>query len=218
MKVLPLIEYFARLKGCYDCRDAAREWLERLDAGSWADKRVDSLSKGMAQKVQFIVAVIARPQVVILDEPFSGLDPVNLELLQDAVRTLRRDGATVVLSTHDMGVAERLCDAVFMIHQGRKVLDGTLSEIQRRSPVHCVRLRLADDAEPPAELPGVSSIAREGSFSLLTLAGGATPQAVLRQVAATHDVDHFEVVRPTLHDIFVSIARPDRSAEAMEAA
>lgn len=218
MKVLPLIEYFARLKGCYDCRETAMQWLERLDAGSWADKRVDSLSKGMAQKVQFIVAVIARPQVVILDEPFSGLDPVNLELLQDAVRTLRSEGATVVLSTHDMGVAERLCDAVFMIHQGRKVLDGTLADIQRKYPVRCVRLRLADGAEPPPQLPSVATITPEGRFWLLTLADGAAPQIALRQIAAAHDVEHFEVVRPTLHDIFVDIARPTAEPHSTEAA
>jgi ABC-2 type transport system ATP-binding protein len=218
MKVLPLIEYFARLKGCYDCRETAKQWLERLDAASWADKRLDSLSKGMAQKVQFIVAVIARPQVVILDEPFSGLDPVNLELLQDAVRTLRSEGATVVLSTHDMGVAERLCDAVFMIHEGRKVLDGTLVDIQRKYPVRCVRLRLADGAEPPPQLPSVATIAPEGRFWLLTLADGAAPQTALRQIAAAHDVEHFEVVRPTLHDIFVGIARPSGEAPSTEAA
>jgi ABC-2 type transport system ATP-binding protein len=218
MKVLPLIEYFARLKGCYDCRETAKQWLERLDAASWADTRLDSLSKGMAQKVQFIVAVIARPQVVILDEPFSGLDPVNLELLQDAVRTLRSEGATVVLSTHDMGVAERLCDAVFMIHEGRKVLDGTLVDIQRKYPVRCVRLRLADGAEPPPQLPSVATIAPEGRFWLLTLADGAAPQTALRQIAAAHDVEHFEVVRPTLHDIFVGIARPSGEAPSTEAA
>jgi ABC-2 type transport system ATP-binding protein len=133
---------------------------------------------------------------------------VNLELLQDAVRTLRSEGATVVLSTHDMGVAERLCDAVFMIHEGRKVLDGTLSDIQRKYPVRCVRLKLADGAEPPPQLPSVATIVPEGRFRLLTLADGAAPQAVLRQIAAAHDVEHFEVVRPTLHDIFVEIARP----------
>jgi ABC-2 type transport system ATP-binding protein len=208
MKVLDVIEYFARLKNCRDSLPAARDWLARLGGSGWENTRIDALSKGMAQKVQFIVAVIARPKLVILDEPFSGLDPVNLELLQDAVHGLRRDGATVVLSTHDMHVAERMCDFIFMIHQGRKVLDGTLSDIQRQYPVSTVRLRLADGADPPATLDGVASVAREGGFHVLTLAGGAPPQALLRSLAATHDVEHFEVMRPTLHDIFVGIARP----------
>jgi ABC-2 type transport system ATP-binding protein len=207
MKVLDLIEYFARLKGFHGGREAALTWLKRLDAAGWANKRLDSLSKGMAQKVQFIVAVIARPQLAILDEPFSGLDPVNLEMLQDAVVSLRRDGATVLLSTHDMSVAERLCDAIFMIHEGRKVLDGALADIQRRYPVRCVRMRLAEGAEMPTDLPHVST-AHDGRFYLLTLTDGATPQGVLRRIAAEREVEHFEVVRPSLHDIFVEIARP----------
>jgi len=206
MKVLDTIEYFAALKGVRDCRDEARRWLERLGAGGWETKRIDGLSKGMAQKVQFIVAVIARPTLVILDEPFSGLDPVNLELLQDAVISLRDGGATVVLSTHDMHVAERFCEVIFMIHEGRKVLDGTLTEIQRKYPVNRVRLRLAEAARLPAGLAGVSAQERDGQFELLTLAADWAPQTLLRQIAAASDVEHFEIMRPTLHDIFVDIA------------
>jgi ABC-2 type transport system ATP-binding protein len=97
-----------------------------------------------------------------------------------------------------------------MIHQGRKVLDGTLTDIQRRYPVSSVRLRLAEGAALPARLPGVSANERKGSFDVLTLDGGCAPQALLRQVSADHDVEHFEIVRPTLHDIFVNIARPER--------
>jgi ABC-2 type transport system ATP-binding protein len=214
MKVLDVIEYFARLKSFRDGRAAGLQWLERLGAGSWANQRIDALSKGMAQKVQFIVAVVAKPQLLILDEPFSGLDPVNLDVLQEAVLSLRRDGATVVLSTHDMSVAERLCDAIFMIHQGRKVLDGTLAEIQRRYPVSSVRLRLADGAELPAALPGVAFSAAAGGYQVLTLANGTPPQELLRNLAGSHPVEHFEVMRPTLHDIFVRIAKPQ--AEASE--
>jgi ABC-2 type transport system ATP-binding protein len=216
MKVLDLIEYFAHLKGCYDCRDAAKRWLERLDAGSWAGQRLDSLSKGMAQKVQFIVAVIARPKLLILDEPFAGLDPVNLESLQNAVTNLRHDGTTVVLSTHDMNVAARLCDTILMIHQGRKVLDGSIDDIQRRYPVSSVRLRLGGGAELPADLPDMAAVERQGAFYVLTLEGGATPQRLLRHVAASRDVEHFEVMRPTLHDIFVDIARPHQAAEGVD--
>lgn len=214
MKVLDAIEYFAHLKGFYDCRQAALDWLERLDAASWAQQRIDSLSKGMAQKVQFIVAVIARPQLLILDEPFSGLDPVNLDLLQEAVRQLRDNGTTIVLSTHDMSVAERLCDAVLMIFEGRKVLDGTLAEIRGRSPVRSLRLRTAGRQSLPESLPGVVATARDEGFDVLTLDDGRRAQEVLRQVAATCEVEHFEVVRPTLHDIFVEIARPADHVEA----
>jgi ABC-2 type transport system ATP-binding protein len=206
MRVLDVIDYFARLKNCRDGRAHGMTWLERLGAADWANKRLDALSKGMAQKVQFIVSVIGRPTLVILDEPFSGLDPVNLDLLQDAVLKLREEGATVVLSTHDMSVAERLCDAIFMIHRGQKVLDGTLAEIQRRYPVKSVRYRLAGEAAPPASLPGVAASSYVRPFHLVTLADGAAPQELLRALAASDAVEHFEVVRPTLHDIFVAIA------------
>jgi ABC-2 type transport system ATP-binding protein len=208
MKVISLIEYFARLKGFYACRQAANEWLDRLGAATWANQRVETLSKGMAQKVQFIVAVIARPRLLILDEPFAGLDPVNLDLLQDAVRTLREHGTTVVFSTHDMHIAERMCDTVLMIFQGQKVLDGSLAAIQRNYPVNRLRLRMANGADLPTNLTGIASASRVAGFHVVGLANGCEPQAVLRQLSECGTVEHFEVVRPTLHDIFVEIARP----------
>lgn len=211
MKVVDLITYFARLKGFYDCHAEVDVWLERLGARSWAHQRVDTLSKGMAQKVQFIVAVVARPQLVILDEPFAGLDPVNMELLTDAVLSLRRQGTTVVFSTHDMNTAERLCDTILMIFEGRKVLDGTLTEIQAKFPSTQIKLRVADDNQLTEDLPGVESIKHESSGHLLTIAEGGQPQAILQHIASCCEVEHFELVKPTLHDIFVDIARPTSS-------
>ncbi len=208
MKVADLITYFARLKGFFDCRAEVDAWLERLGAGSWAHQRVDTLSKGMAQKVQFIVAVVARPQLLILDEPFAGLDPVNMELLTEAVLSLRQQGTTVVFSTHDMNTAERLCDTILMIFEGRKVLDGSLSEIQDQYPSTQIKLRIGNDERLAADLPGVTSIKQQSSGYLLTIAEGSQPQEILQRVAASYSVEHFEVVKPTLHDIFVEIARP----------
>lgn len=217
MKVANLITYFARLKGVYDCRAAVADWLERLGASSWANQRVDTLSKGMAQKVQFIIAVIARPQLVILDEPFSGLDPVNLELLAESVQSLRENGTTVVFSTHDMNVAERLCDTILMIFQGKKVLDGSLDEIQSQYPSTQLKLRLTGGQAPPHGLPGVASLRDTLGGHLLHLEDSARPQEILQRVAEAHEVEHFEVVKPTLHDIFVDIARPaDNGADVKE--
>src|SRR5262249_15431791 len=130
MRVREVLRFYAALKGLRDSKAAIDTWLERMNLTGWADKKVDALSKGMAQKVQFIATVVAKPELVILDEPFSGLDPVNMEVLREAVLDLRREGATVIFSTHDMGVAEKMCDFIFMIYQGKKVLDGTLNEIQ----------------------------------------------------------------------------------------
>jgi ABC-2 type transport system ATP-binding protein len=215
MKVLDVIEYFARLKGFFDCRQAALRWLERLDAASWAGQRIDTLSKGMAQKVQFIAAVVVRPRLVILDEPFAGLDPVNLEILKEAVLSLRNDGTTVIFSTHDMNTAEQMCDTILMIYQGRKVLDGSLREIQSSYPVRHVKVRLAGAAELPSSLTGVATVTRNLDKYVLGIDEGGSTHAVLRQLAAACDLDHYEVVRPTLHDIFVEIARPaERTLES----
>jgi ABC-2 type transport system ATP-binding protein len=208
MKVLDVIEYFARLKGFFDCRQAALHWLERLDASSWADQRVETLSKGMAQKVQFAAAVVARPRLLILDEPFAGLDPVNLEVLKEAVLSLRKDGTTVIFSTHDMNTAEQMCDTILMIYQGRKVLDGSLGEIQSSFPVRQVKVRLAGAAEMPPNLNGVASVARNRGYFVLGMEDGGSTLAILQQLSAACEIEHYEVVRPTLHDIFVNIARP----------
>jgi ABC-2 type transport system ATP-binding protein len=214
MNVLDVIDYFARLKGFVGSRREALVWLERLDAATWANRRIDTLSKGMAQKVQFIVAAIAQPKLLILDEPFSGLDPVNLDLLKEAVLSLRDRGTTVVFSTHDMNVAATLCDMVLMIFQGRKVLDGSLTEIQNNYPVNSLRVRLAAGAELPDDLVGLASTSRSDGFHILHLASGSQPQAILQQIAANRVVEHFEIVRPSLHDIFVEIARPQESQRA----
>lgn len=206
MKVREALTFFARLKGMRNCRPEIERWLVRLDAAGWADKKIEALSKGMAQKVQFIAAVVARPELVILDEPFSGLDPVNLDLLRGAVRELRDRGSTVIFSTHDMHVAEQLCDTVFMIFRGRKVLDGPLPEIRRAYASNSVRLRLAGGAALPGDIPGVLRREREEAGEVLHLTPGNPPQAVLRWLVEQAPVEHFEVMQPTLHDIFVTIA------------
>src|SRR5262245_23294256 len=130
MRVRDLLRFYAELKGFRNSRPVIDDWLARFDLTDWAGKKVQTLSKGMAQKVQFIAAVVARPELILLDEPFSGLDPVNSEVLREAVIDLRKHGATIIFSTHDMAVAEKMCDFIFMIYKGKKVLDGTLETIQ----------------------------------------------------------------------------------------
>ena len=210
MRVRDILTYYARLKGAWDCRSDIDRWLHRLGADGWADKKIDALSKGMAQKIQFIAAIVARPELVILDEPFSGLDPVNLESLKEAVFQLRENGTTVVFSTHDMDMAERMCDTIFMIFQGRKVLDGTLHSIQAQFPADRVRVLLGPDQTMP-ELDTVCDIARVGPYFEFRLRSVNDAQAVLQQLAGERTVHHFEIIKPSLHDIFVQIADADRS-------
>ena len=208
MQVRQLLRYYGGLKG----RDRKTldpvidEWLTRLGLAAWADKKIDTLSKGMAQKVQFISAIVTRPRLVILDEPFSGLDPVNAQSLKDAVLELRRQGVTVVFSTHDMSTAERLCNRIFMIYRGNKVLDGTLEEVQSRYGHDTVRVRVPGGAAALARFSGIDSINDLGNYQDLRLSGD--PQQLLQEMVRAGDVQHFEVTKPSLHDIFVRIANP----------
>ena len=211
MKVRDLLRFFAELKGCRDHKDRIDSWLERMGLSDWSKRKVDTLSKGMAQKVQFISAVIADPELVILDEPFSGLDPVNADVLREAVLDLNRAGATVIFSTHDMSVAERMCDFIFMIHQGTKVLDGPLSSIQDKYGQDTLRVQLDGRAADLARITGVEAITDFGQRQELRLRPGADTQVVLRELMQKGKVAHFELATPSLHDIFVRIAAPERA-------
>jgi ABC-2 type transport system ATP-binding protein len=208
MKVNEILRFYAELKGCRDCRTAISAWLERMDLADWADKKVETLSKGMSQKVQFIATVVARPSLVLLDEPFSGLDPVNAEVLREAILELKKEGATVIFSTHDMGVAEKMCDFIFMIYKGKKVLDGTLDSIQDAYGEDTLRVRLDGDNPSLDQLPGVTKVTDFGKWQELRLDRSADPQWVLGELMRRGKVRHFEQSRPSLQDIFVRIAAP----------
>lgn len=208
MTVRRLLIYYAGLKGmaANEADPAADRWLERMGLQAWAGKKLEALSKGMAQKVQFISAVIARPRLLILDEPFTGLDPVNLDVLRSAILDLRKQGTTIIFSTHNMSAAEEMCDYVFMIYRGNKVLDGTLESIRARYGRDTLRLRVQGGAEALRGIPGVE-VARDFGQHL-ELRNTGDPQALLQAIAARARVELFEVSTPSLHDIFVRIAQP----------
>lgn len=212
MKVRDVLRYFARLKGHNRPDSDINRWLDKLQATEYAHKRIEQLSKGMAQKIQFIAAVVANPKLVILDEPFSGLDPVNMEVLRDAVLELRRQGTTVLLSTHDMDVAEQMCDRICMIYKGNKVLDGTLQEIQTEYGEPILRVKMAQAVTPDFQhaslLQLIDGITTNGSFHDIRLKSAEGRYTVLKRLVEQGDVEHFETAKPTLHDIFVRIARP----------
>lgn len=209
MTVREVLRFYAELKGQRDFKRAVIEWLERMGLLEWADKKVETLSKGMSQKIQFIAAVIAEPELVILDEPFSGLDPVNLEVLRQAVLDLRRAGTTVIFSTHDMAVAEKMCDYIFMIFKGKKVLDGTLDELQGKYGQDTIRVKLSERNGELGDLPGVEKVTDFGQLQELRIAPDTDTQDVLSALMQRGRVTHFELGRPSLHDIFVRIAGPD---------
>jgi ABC-2 type transport system ATP-binding protein len=212
MKIRDVLRFYAELKGFRRSGPDIDAWLKRMDLSAWADKKVQTLSKGMAQKVQFIATVVARPDLILLDEPFSGLDPVNTEVLRDTILELRRNGATIVFSTHDMAVAEELCDFIFMIYKGRKVLDGTLESIQDVYGNDTIRVQLEGQAVED-DLPGVVKVTDLGRWQELRLAPEADTQALLNNLMQRARVRHFEISKPTLHDIFVRIAQPAETRE-----
>jgi len=208
MKVRDVLRFYGELKAGRDVRRDVDTWLERFGLAACAQQKVETLSKGMSQKVQFIAAVVFHPELLILDEPFSGLDPVNAEVIKTAILELRAQGATIVLSTHDMGVAERMCDFICMIFQGRKVLDGTLAAIQDQYGTDTVRVRVADGRAVLRELDGVESVNDFGQMQELRLGRETDTQRVLAQLLTRTRVLRFEIAKPSLHDIFVRIAGP----------
>lgn len=209
MKVRELLEFYGGLKRNGDVRHEVSRWLERLDLADWANKKVEVLSKGMSQKVQFIATVVAGPDLVILDEPFTGLDPVNTDVIREVVLELQAAGTTVIFSTHDMAMAEKMCDFIFMIFKGRKVLDGTLESIQSEYGNDTIRLRVESGVEQIADIEGVEKINNYGQYQELRVARNYDPHDMLGAVMARARVTSFEVTKPSLHDIFVRIAGPE---------
>ena len=211
MEVRRLLRYYGQLKGksLKEIDPVINTWLERFQLTNWANKKIEALSKGMAQKTQFISAIVSSPKLLILDEPFSGLDPVNADALKDAVLDLRKQGTTIVFSTHDMTAAERLCDRIFMIFKGNKVLDGTLDEIQSKYGHDTVRVKVAGGRQTLAGVgdpANIESMNDFGNYQELRLK--SDPQKFLQMLVQKSAVEHFEITRPSLHDIFVRIANP----------
>lgn len=205
MRVRDVLCFHANLKGVRDPHSRVQTWLQRLDLADRADARISSLSKGLAQKVQFAAAVVHDPKLLVLDEPFSGLDPVSMEGLRDIILQLKQAGTTVVFSTHDMVMAERLCDAVLMLHRGRKVLDGSVERLKRERGSESIRVRFADDQIELSD-PDIVRVRNYGREQVLELRFEAEPQAVLHRLMQRGKLLSFEVVRPSLHELFVDIA------------
>jgi ABC-2 type transport system ATP-binding protein len=209
MKVSAFLLYMAQLKGLTDFSSArAAAWLERLNLAGVHDKKCEELSKGMLQKVQLIAAVLHEPDLLILDEPFSGLDPVNMRLLRDLILAEHKRGATIIFSTHVMVQAEEICEHIVMLHKGRKVLDEDLTSIRRRHDPRALIFEPFErgaDASALATVQGVTSVTRDGSTYRLDLREGTDPVGVMRAVAAVVPPSRLELHRPSLEDIFIGL-------------
>jgi ABC-2 type transport system ATP-binding protein len=197
--------FMAAIKGMprREASERLGPWLERLGLAEWRKRKVNELSKGMQQKAQFVATVLHEPDILIMDEPMSGLDPVGMDVMREVMLDLVRRGATIVLSSHQMDTVERLCDRVVLINRGEKVLDGAVREVKARHGKNTVVLAYEGDGSFLASLPGVVRVSEFGQHVEIRMADGADPQPLLREAAARLRVRRFEIVEPSLHDIFV---------------
>jgi len=210
MRVGGFLAYLARLKGVEEARlpDRVAADLARVGLPDIARMRCDELSKGMSQKVQFVAATLHRPDLLILDEPFEGLDPISMRLLRDLLFAEQQRGATVLLSTHVMPQAEEICDRVVMLHRGRKVLDETLTSIRQRYDPRAVKLEPLDpraDLTPLRALPGVERVDAATSGYEVLLEAGTDPIEAMRRMLDTVPSARLELARPRLEDVFVQL-------------
>jgi len=207
MRVADQLRFFAELKNVRgkEVEKKIDEWLERVKLSEWKNKRSIELSKGMQQKIQFITSVIHDPDLLILDEPFSGLDPINVELLKEIVLDLKRSGKTIIFSTHQMEVAEKVCDDICLLNRSRKIFEGSLREIKRSFGRNSVAVRCegGDGVLDDPEL--ISKLVRHADEAQALLAPGADAQTLLKRLLTSGAViGKFEMVEPSLNDIFIT--------------
>jgi ABC-2 type transport system ATP-binding protein len=213
MTVSEVLTYLAELKGypAAKARQNMRPWLERVNLADYHDSKVEELSKGMQQKLQFVSTILHEPEILILDEIFSGLDPINMELLKDIILEQKRAGRTILFSTHVMEQAEKLCDHVCMIANGNKVIDGRLSDVKAQFGRNSIHLEIEGDGSFVKALPGVKDVIEFNNYQELALEDDADSQIILKELVAKVRVLRFDLIEPSLYDIFIDMANVDPS-------
>jgi ABC-2 type transport system ATP-binding protein len=205
MKVSEQLTLFGQLRGlsAADANARAKKWCERMEIAGWMEKKTEELSKGMQQKMQFIATMLHEPEFLIMDEPFSGLDPVNATLLKDVLLELNKQGRTILFSTHRMDQVEKLCSSICLVHHGKAVLEGKLKEIKGRYGRNNVQIEYegADDFLQGNGL--IESFNNYGNYVEVRMSPGADSQKLLQMVAQRSRVNKFELVEPSLEDIFI---------------
>ncbi|MAF26653.1 MAG: ATP-binding cassette domain-containing protein [Gemmatimonadota bacterium] len=218
MRVLDNLVYFGGLKGlsATAARESGQRWLERLGIAASSSLRLQELSRGNQQKVQFISAVIHNPELIALDEPFSGLDPVNQDLLREILTELAGDGVTILLSTHLMDEVERMCTHLSLLDSGSMLIEGELSEVKQRYGTDSIRMEFTGDASFVPDLDSVRTATLSGSALEIEPAPGASASGILAEIAPRLAVTRFEMRRPSLHRIFVRLVSGQRAPERDE--
>ena len=207
MTVTKVLAYFGAIKGMSSNELSRRvpQWLQRVDLADRATKKVEELSRGMHQKLQFAVTAINDPELLILDEPFAGLDPLNTDLLKAIMLEMKDEGKTVIFSTHVMHEAEKLCDSILLINKGQAILDDRLAHIQSQRRSHTVSVELEGNTDFTEKPPMATAVEYDGNHLEITLADNSDTQELLRYLAERVRVQRFEVKVPSLHEIFVDL-------------
>jgi ABC-2 type transport system ATP-binding protein len=209
MKIGEQAVYLAQLKGMSkaDATRKVKEWFVRFEMQSWWTKKVEDLSKGMSQKLQFVITVLHEPSLIILDEPFSGLDPVNANLIKDEIYALAHRGATIIFSTHRMEQVEEICDHIILMNKGKKILDGTVSGVKQQFKEHLFRIGL--EGEPPGtgfETAAFEVVGREENSLVVKIVAGHRSNEVLRYfIDRGYNITSFTEILPSLNDIFIRL-------------
>ena len=209
MRVGEHLMYLARLKGMKepDARKSLNYWLERFEASEWKKKEVGELSKGMQQKIQFIATIAHDPEIFIFDEPFSGLDPINSELLKEVILELKARGKTILFSTHRMEQVEQMCDDICLYNNGQKVLDGNLNSIKRSFGRNTVIVEFEGDSSFFDQFEGIRFNNRSNRFVEMILGDYISPQALLAKAVDHLEIIKYELVYPSLHEIFIQTVK-----------
>ena len=211
MTLNEVINYMAALKG-YDSKKVSQnidKWLKRVDLFEYKEKKVDELSKGMQQKLQFITTIMHEPEIIILDEIFSGLDPINMELIKSIIMDLKDEGKTILFSTHVMEQAEKLCDHLCMISKGNKVLDGTLSGVKSKFGKNSIQVNIEGNGRFIRDIEGVRSMTEFNNYIEIKIDESSDTNKILKAIADQVLVKRFDIVEPSLYDIFIDMANVD---------
>jgi len=219
MKVGEQLMYLAQLKGMNkaDAREKITYWLKRFNAYDWHSKVVGELSKGMSQKIQFISTIVHNPEIYIFDEPFSGLDPINSELLKEIIIELKEEGNTILFSTHRMEQVEQMCDDICLFNNGKVVLTGNLRQIKKDYGKNTVLLEFQGDSSFLDELDDVRINNRSTNFAEIRILNGLNPQEILKKAMQNSEIHKFQLVEPSLNEIFISTVGEDNIKMQQEA-
>ena len=206
-RVIDVIFYFARLKNmtAYAAAVEAENWLKRLNIIDYRDKKIDELSKGNQQKIQFIISVIHNPKLIIFDEPFTGFDPINQQEIRGLIFSFLSEGKIIILSTHQMETAEKLCSEIFLLNKGKEVTSGKLSDIKKAFGGNHIEIKFNGDISFLSSMKDVISIDKFNHYAEIQLEENIEPYVFLRQIADKIDITHFSVIEPTLNRIFIDL-------------